>query len=205
MHPLPDRLPLSLHFDPALLVRDLQRLEEHSWIDHFVKENYTGQWDVLPLRGTAGATHPVMMIYSDPACREFADTPFLEQAPYLREVLGAFRCPLLSVRLMRLTPGSEIKEHRDYDLSAELGQVRLHVPITTNPGVEFLLNGTRVLINDRPDLAKEAGADGVGRSRDVGGTRERRLDSVLCLLRLARLGAPRPGSGKGLVSAARKP
>ena len=146
MHPLPDRLPLSLHFDPALLVRDLQRLEEHSWIDHFVKENYTGQWDVLPLRGTAGATHPVMMIYSDPACREFADTPFLEQAPYLREVLGAFRCPLLSVRLMRLTPGSEIKEHRDYDLSAELGQVRLHVPITTNPGVEFLLNGTRVVM-----------------------------------------------------------
>lgn len=146
MHPLPDRLPLSLQFDPGLLVRDLQRLEEQSWIDHFVKENYTGQWDVLPLRGTAGATHPVMMIYSDPSCQDFADTPFLEQAPYLREVLGAFRCPLLSVRLMRLTPGSEIKEHCDHDLSAELGQVRMHVPITTNPGVEFLLNSTPVVM-----------------------------------------------------------
>ena len=144
MHPFPDRLALALSFDPALLVQDLRRLEEHSWIDHFVKQNYTGQWDVLPLRGPASASHPVQMIYSDPGCREFADTAFLEHAPYLRQVLAAFRCPLRSVRLMRLTPGSEIKEHCDHDLSAELGQVRMHVPITTNPGVEFFLNGTHV-------------------------------------------------------------
>lgn len=142
--PLPDRLPLSLRFDPALLEQDLRRLEEQPWIEHFVKQNYTGQWDVLPLRGTAGATHPVMMIYSDPSCTEFADTPFLHEAPYLQKVLAAFQCPLQSVRLMRLTPGSEIKEHCDHDLSAELGQVRMHVPITTNPEVEFLLNGTHV-------------------------------------------------------------
>ena len=142
--PLPDRLPLSLRFDPLLLAQDLRRLEEEPWTEHFVKQNYTGQWDVLPLRGSAGATHPVMMIYSDPSCTEFADTPFLHQAPYLQKVLAAFQCPLQSVRLMRLTPGSEIKEHCDHDLSAELGQVRMHVPITTNPDVDFLLNGTPV-------------------------------------------------------------
>jgi hypothetical protein len=144
MTPLPDRLLLPLHFDPALLKADLQCLEQQPWVDHFVKENYRGTWDVLPLRGTAGATHPVMMIYSDPSCTEFSDTPFLAQAPYLKSVLAAFQCPLQSVRLMRLTPGSEIKAHCDHDLSAELGQVRMHLPITTNPQVEFLLNGTHV-------------------------------------------------------------
>ncbi len=144
MNSLPDRLQLGLSFDVASLERDLKTLESHDWIDHFVKQNYEGTWDVLPLRGTAGATHPVMMIYSDPGCTEFADTPFLKEVPYLQSVLAAFQCPLQSVRLMRLTPGSDIKEHCDHDLSAELGQVRMHIPITTNPDVEFLLNGTEV-------------------------------------------------------------
>ncbi|MES2923639.1 MAG: aspartyl/asparaginyl beta-hydroxylase domain-containing protein [Verrucomicrobiota bacterium] len=109
-----------------------------------MKQNYNGTWDVLPLRGTAGATHPVMMIYSDPGCTDFANTPFLKEVPYLQSVLASFQCPLQSVRLMRLTPGSEIKEHCDHDLSAEFGQVRLHIPITTNPDVDFFLNGTHV-------------------------------------------------------------
>ena len=144
MNVLPDRLSLSLRFDSGLLSRDLDALEQHSWVDHFVQANYRGKWDVLPLRGTSGATHPVMMIYPDPTCVDFADTTFLQQAPYLQAVLASFRCPLRSVRLMRLGPGSEIKEHRDHDLSAELGQVRIHVPITTNPDVDFFLNGTLV-------------------------------------------------------------
>lgn len=144
MNSLPDRLQLEMNFHVEQLKQDLAVLESHSWIDHFVKQNYNGTWDVLPLRGTAGATHPVMMIYSDPSCTEFEDTPFLKNAPYLQQVLSTFQCPLQSVRLMRLTPGSDIKEHCDHDLSAEQGQVRMHVPITTNPGVEFLLNGIHV-------------------------------------------------------------
>ena len=64
----------------------------------------------------------------------------------IRELLAAFECPLGAVRLMRLGPGSIIKEHRDDDLAFERGTVRLHVPITTNPHVEFLLNGSRVVM-----------------------------------------------------------
>lgn len=62
----------------------------------------------------------------------------------MRTVLDAFNCELRSVRLMRLTPGSSIKEHNDHDLDAEHGMARLHVPITTNPGVTFRLNGSEV-------------------------------------------------------------
>jgi hypothetical protein len=142
----PDRLLLPLSFDPARLAADLAALAAASWIDHFVKQNYRGDWSVVPLRGPAGATHPVMMIYSDPTCRPFEDAPFLAACPYFREVLAAFACPLQAVRLMRLGPGSVIEEHRDHDLSFEQGTVRIHVPVVTNAEVEFRLNRQRIVL-----------------------------------------------------------
>jgi hypothetical protein len=59
-------------------------------------------------------------------------------------VLAAFACPLQAVRLMRLAPGSVIKEHHDHDLSFEQGMVRIHIPVVTNERVDFRLNGARV-------------------------------------------------------------
>lgn len=143
-----NQIKLPLTFDPVLLKRDLNLLQGNDWIDHFVKQNYEGNWSVIPLRGPAGAEHPVMMIYSDPTCSEFADTPYLAQCSYFRKVLDSFKSELLAVRLMKLAPGSVIKEHRDYDLSIEDGVVRLHIPITTNPDVEFYLNNERILMKE---------------------------------------------------------
>jgi hypothetical protein len=139
--PVPDRVRLPLVFDVARLRADLEAVDR-DWIDHLVRQNYEGNWSVLPLRHTAGATHPVMMIYSDPTATEFVDGPLLERTPAFRDLLAQFHCPLHAVRLMRLTPGSVIKPHRDHDLAAEWGVARIHIPITTNPDVEFLLNGT---------------------------------------------------------------
>ena len=143
-----DRVKLDLQFDPRMLQGDLKQLEDEGWIDHFVTQNYEGDWSVIPLRGPADATHPVMMIYSDPTCTEFAGTPFLEKLDYFQTVLETFRCPLHAVRLMKLAPGSRIREHRDYDLAAENGLARLHVPVITNPEVDFRLNGTRVTMRE---------------------------------------------------------
>jgi hypothetical protein len=144
--PFPDRLRLPLDFAPAGLEADLAALSAGGWIAHFVTQNYEGDWSVIPLRGPAGATHPVQMIYSDPACTAFADTPLLAAAPHFRAVLAAFACPLQAVRLMRLAAGSTIKEHRDHDLAFEDGTVRIHVPVVTNEGVDFRLNGTRCVM-----------------------------------------------------------
>lgn len=141
---LPDQLLLPLRFDVPRMQADLKRLEAGEWMQHFVKQNFDGDWSIIPLRGTAGATHPVMMMYSDPTCTDFADTPFLARCEYFPEVLAAFPFPLDAVRLMKLTPGSVIKEHRDHDLAFESGAVRIHVPVTTNPGVDFRLNGNRL-------------------------------------------------------------
>jgi len=140
----PDRLQLPLSFDPARLACDLDALAAAPWTAHYVQQNYEGDWSVIPLRCAAGETHPIRMIYSDPAATEFVDTPFLGPCPYFRDVIAAFACEVRSVRLMRLTPGSVIKEHTDLDLGVETGAARIHVPVTTNPDVEFLLNRTRV-------------------------------------------------------------
>ena len=141
---LPDRIRLPLSFDPAPLAADLAKLGGAEWIRHFVPRNYEGEWSALPLRAAAGATHPIQMIASDPSATAFVDTPLLGELPNIAAALSRFGCPLSCVRLMRLTPGSAIREHRDHDLDAALGWARIHVPITTNPGVTFHLNGVAV-------------------------------------------------------------
>lgn len=145
---LPDRIRLPFAFDIDRLCADLERVSKASeaWVDHFVPQHYEGGWAALPLRIVAGATHPVAMIYADPTATAYEDGPLLAEAPYFRAVLAQFACPLQTVRLMRLTPGSTIKPHHDHDLAAETGAARIHVPITTNPQVEFLLNGTPVIM-----------------------------------------------------------
>lgn len=140
-----DRVKLPFYFEPAKLQADLEKID---WTDHFVKRNYEGSWCVIPLRSAAGAEHAVMMIYSDPSAKEFVDTPFLDYCPYFEEVLGIFECPLDAVRLMKLVPGSKNKEHVDHDLDAALGLARLHIPVMTNPGVTFYLNGERVIMDE---------------------------------------------------------
>ncbi len=145
---VPDRVKLSFKFDPKRLQEDLIGLRDNNWIEHFVKQNYEGSWSVIPLRGPASATHPVMMIYSDPTCSEFADTPFLQCSLYFQTVLKTFNCPLRAVRIMKLASGSKIKEHSDYDLSVEHGMARLHIPIVTNEEVDFRLNGERVILRE---------------------------------------------------------
>ena len=141
---LPDRMQLPLRFDAARMAAEVAAIPADDWIAHFVRQNYEGGWSIIPLRCKAGAKHPIMMAVSDPSATEFEDTPWLACAPYLREVLDSIPCALHSVRLMRLEPQSRIKPHSDVDLDAVTGTARLHVPITTNPQVDFRLNGTTV-------------------------------------------------------------
>ncbi|PTS81554.1 aspartyl beta-hydroxylase [Sphingomonas sp. HMWF008] len=143
----PDRLRLPLAFDPVRLRADLDGLINTPWTEHFVRQNYEGDWSALPLRCTKGATHPIMQIYSDPNAADYEDTPLLARSPYFQEVLASLHCPLQAVRLMRLTPGSIIKEHCDNDLEAESGHARLHIPIATNRDVDFRLNCVRVVLD----------------------------------------------------------
>lgn len=135
-----DRIRLPLTFDAMRLAADLDALGGCEWTPHFVTRNYDGEWSAMPLRAPAGAEHPILMITTHPGVSDFVDAPPLARAPYLRQVIAAFDCPLRSVRLMRLGPGSTILEHSDPGMAAEEGSVRLHLPIVTNPQVEFNVN-----------------------------------------------------------------
>ncbi len=132
-------------FDTARLRADLDNVLPEEWIAHFNTGYYEGEWIVASLRAVGGNARA---IYPDPTSTEYSDTEILARCPYYREVLSFFQCPLTSVRLMKLNPGSSIREHRDYCLAYEDGEVRVHIPITTNPDVDFRLSGERM--NMRP-------------------------------------------------------
>ncbi len=144
----PDRVRLPLDFDTARLRKDLETFSEDEWIDHFNSRDYEGVWRILPLRGPAGAEHPILQASSHSGTRDWADTPFADRAPACRAVMQAFRCPLTSVRLLSLAPGARILEHSDPDLGFEDGFARIHVPVQTHPDVEFYLNGERVVMEE---------------------------------------------------------
>lgn len=141
--PVPAMVRLPFDFDPAPLAAELAGIGGGDWIGHRFRDNYEGAWDILPLRAPAGEIHPFRLAHVDPGATSFADTLWLGRLPAFQAALGRFECPLRSVRLMRLTAGSAILEHVD-DLDAEVGHLRLHVPVTTNPDVDFRLDGRRV-------------------------------------------------------------
>ena len=136
---------LPLHFDVERLSADLRTAEEQEWKLHFVHRNYDGEWSAIPLKSVGGAADNV---YSDPsaATSDFRATPVLERCPYFQEALAAFQCEVTSARLLKLTAGSVIKEHIDHDLSVDSGTVRLHIPITTHPDVEFYVEQERAVM-----------------------------------------------------------
>lgn len=135
-------LKLPFAFDPAPLKADLARIEPGAWIHHYNQSIYEGDWSGVALRSVGGKA---MQLYPDPSATDaFASTALLAHCPYFQMVLATFQCPLTAVRLLRLKAGSNIREHRDYRLGYEDGEVRLHVPVVTDPGVRFYLAGERV-------------------------------------------------------------
>jgi GNAT superfamily N-acetyltransferase len=143
---LPDALKIPFQFDVPRMQAELAGIQTGEFIRHFNTGYYQGDWSGVPLRSVGGRPDH---IYPDPTAKNaFADTPLLARCPYIRDLLDSFRCSQRAVRFLRLKAGSVVKEHRDYDLGFEDGEVRLHVPVITNPQVEFVLNQVRVVMNE---------------------------------------------------------
>jgi quercetin dioxygenase-like cupin family protein len=140
----PDTFKLSFSFDAARLRADLERVEPSEWVPHFNTRYYEGVWSAAALRSVGGSA---TQIYPDPTAQAaYADTPTLARCDNIRRALATFRCPLLSARLLKLEAGSRIREHRDYNLGYEDGEVRIHVPVVTSDEAEFYLGGRRVVM-----------------------------------------------------------
>lgn len=137
------RLPLS--FDPEKLQAELAGIDPAEWKTHFNAAYFDGAWTGVALRAPSEGS---ATLYADPAAPEFIDTVLLGQCPNFAAALALLQCPLRSARLLKLSAGSSIREHRDDGLGWEKGEVRLHLPIVTNPQVEFFLNGRRVVMSE---------------------------------------------------------
>lgn len=137
---------LPFQFDVARLQADLAKIGADEWTPHFNKSYYEGEWSGVALRSVRGAA---MQLYPDPTAQgNYADTEVLDRCPYFREVLATFEYPLESVRLLKLQAGARIREHKDYNLGFGDGELRIHVPVQTNPDVGFYLSGERIVMNE---------------------------------------------------------
>jgi hypothetical protein len=133
---------LPFRFDPVRLEHDLGCIRTEEWVPHFNTQEYEGEWHGVALRSVNGASSA---IYPDPnSDAAFVDTPALARCPYFQAILAELHFPVRSVRLLRLGPDSRIREHRDYKLGYEDGEIRIHIPITTNQDVDFVVNGQKL-------------------------------------------------------------
>ena len=138
-------LQFPFRFDPNRLKVDFHRIVMDDWVRHFNSSVYEGDWSVVPLRSIGGHAR---QIFPDPTARNFEPTEILARCPYFQEVIGAFQCAVLAARLLRLKAGSRIREHTDYKLAYEDGELRVHVPIQTHDQVWFYVAGQRVILGE---------------------------------------------------------
>lgn len=141
-----DYVQLPFRFDADRLKADLHTLTADDWVPHFNKAYYEGEWSGVALRSVGGMAG---RLYPDPTAQHaYADTPVLARCSYIQEVLATLRCPLEAVRLLKLRAGSSIREHKDYNLGYEDGEIRIHVPIVTDPDVAFFVNQQRIILDE---------------------------------------------------------
>lgn len=119
---------LPLFFDAARLAAEVAAFGEEDWRPH--PQGHPGN-SALPLIAAGGDP-------ADDATKgPMRPTPHLARCPYLRQVLAAFGAVLGRTRLMRLDGNAEATAHADTNYYW-LQRVRIHVPVVTQPEVEFL-------------------------------------------------------------------
>lgn len=138
MNPSSSKLPISFSIDK--LQKELAICENDLWTPHFNTNRYEGNWASVSLRSQSGLVNDITSF----ANTEHKNTNLLDRCHYFKEIMDWFQCEKEAVRLLRLGPGSEIKEHVDNDTSYEDGFFRIHIPIITNEEVFFYVDKKRV-------------------------------------------------------------
>lgn len=140
---LPDTVKLLPSFDADRLRADLEAVEERfrtqtNPVGDYSNDGDAGGWDVLLLRCPGG--DPVNTGMGNGGMEDFADTPYLDSTPYVREVLDGLGVPVRGVRFSSLAAGSTVGEHTDRPYGLPVGWVRLHIPVTTNERAVLVVN-----------------------------------------------------------------
>lgn len=135
-------LKLPFQFDEEKLVHELSLILEGKWIPHFNTAGYSGDWKVISLYAEGGDDSNIFALSTSNS--RISETSILKECHYFKEVIESFKSPILTARILRLGVGAEIKPHRDHELGYENNNFRIHIPITTNKDVQFVLDDTRL-------------------------------------------------------------
>jgi hypothetical protein len=122
---------LPLLFDADRLASEIAALPDSAWLPH--PQRFAGN-DFLPLISVNGEPH------NESFAGPMAPTPYLEQCPYIVDVLHSLGASLGRTRLMRLSGGAEVTPHVDINYYWR-DRMRVHVPIVTQPSVSFHCGG----------------------------------------------------------------
>lgn len=133
---------LPFSFDADLLLEDLEKCEGYEFHRHYVPSNYNKDKYILPLRSIGGDMNHVFA--APEVTAQYQDTAALKACPYFQKVIDTFECPKESIRIMRMSPGGEMKIHTDLNCGYEDGVFRTHIPIKTNDQVRFMVDGSPV-------------------------------------------------------------
>lgn len=139
-------LQFPMTFDRDRLKADLDRVLRENWVAHYNSGAYSGNWTSIALLSAGGDSQHINALPTDK--QPVIETEIMRDCAYFREVLDQFAFPKTTARLLCLEVGAEIKPHRDYCLGYEDGVFRMHIPIVTNPDVEFLLAGERLIMEE---------------------------------------------------------
>lgn len=135
--PAYSRLPVTV--DLSLLLQALAAIEDGAWRGHFNTAYFTGDWSGVALISAADALTELSSGIAAPVQR----APWLNDRRW-QQALQDLPLDIVSARLLRLGPGGQIHEHRDYDLDGENADLRLHIPLLSAPAVDFWLDGQRM-------------------------------------------------------------
>ncbi|BCD84068.1 hypothetical protein PSm6_04750 [Pseudomonas solani] len=135
--PICSRLPWRFDLEPLLAA--LERIDPTAWVAHFNTAYYQGDWSGIDLVAAVDAPIPLA-----PGFGPVARSALCAADPAWQAAIEWFGEGLRSARLLRLGAGASIREHCDPDLGSPEGPLRLHMPLLSPPGVEFLVDGRQV-------------------------------------------------------------
>ncbi|NHZ36793.1 aspartyl/asparaginyl beta-hydroxylase domain-containing protein [Massilia rubra] len=138
-----DAFALPIHFDRDRLASDARQLDTLARRPQ-PGPYHAGEWAGVAIHASGGVQTPNPGF---PSLVSYAFTAEADSAPYLKEILESLRFVLQVVRVLWLPVGGKIRSHVDFDTNFQFGLVRLHIPMQTNPDVEFLIGGRRVTMN----------------------------------------------------------
>ncbi len=123
---------LGVNYDVDRLIGEYQAIaRKFSFAMHHRPDHHDGGWTAIGLVASRG--DPL----EDRSRGRYRKTELVKYAPYMESIIDSFATRVLRVRLMSLAPGARIHWHFDAKETLDYGAVRLHIPVISNPDVEF--------------------------------------------------------------------